>query len=565
MKNATHTAAPLNKRRRLYTSTAMLAIGALVLSACGGDDDEEEVDTEELLEEVGSGAMEDFEAGDTFVATEDVTFTQLYRDHPNYPIQNDWRFLTYLEEEHNVTVDTSNAPLSDWEDRRSLVIGAGDMPDFIPIFDPGDETQFVAGGSLLAVSDYLDLMPNLTQKIEDWELQGDFDGLYQADGKFYILPGIQEEPFYEYGIAVRWDIWEELGYDEPETWDEFADQLRGVQEAYPDMHPYSDRWEFNATLNQAAASFDTVGGWGFGDGMQYDADADEFVYAPTTDGFRDMVGYFAELVDEGLLDGETLTQDDDLAIQKFASGQSAAIFANDQEILNYRDSIEEVGEEDWEVRLLSIPAGPAGNVVAGGRLWGGLVVNSNVVDEDYFVALMQFLDWLYYSDEGLEYAKWGIEGETFERDGDQRVLDENIDINNLNPGADESLNTDYGFHNGVWMLVHGSSVDLMNSMARDEVIEFRESMFEKEIQPVDPPRPLDDLELERASITQNALNETTNTRVAEFIAGNRSMDQWDEFLAELENSGLDEYVELHNEAYQRAQEELDGIEEDIED
>ena len=32
--------------------------------------------------------------------------------------------------------------------------------------------------------------------------------------------------------------------------------------------------------------------------------------------------------------------------------------------------------------------------------------------------MLQFLDWLYYSDEGLEFAKCGVEGTTFTKDGD---------------------------------------------------------------------------------------------------------------------------------------------------
>lgn len=560
--------APLGRRRRLYSATAVFAAGALALSACGGGGDaeaeEEEVDPDQLMEEAGVGAMEDFSAGDSFVATEPVEFSLLYRDHPNYPIQEDWRFFTYLEEEHNVTLNTVNAPLSDWEDRRSLVIGAGDAPDFIPIFDPGDETQFIAGGALLPVSEYLDLMPNLSEKIEEWELQGDFDSLYQGDGKFYILPGIQEQPLYEYSIAIRGDIWDELGYEDPETWEEFAEQLEGVKEAYPDMIPYTDRWEMQATLNQAAPNFGTQAGWGFGDGMYWDHEAEEFVYAAATDEFRDLIGYFAGLVEDGLLDPESMIQEDDQAIQKFASGQAAAIGANDQEVLNYRNSIEEVGDEDMEVRMIRVPAGPAGDNVAGGQIWGGLVVSSEVAEKDYFVALMQFLDWLYYSDEGLEYAKWGIEGETFERDGDTRVLSENIDIHGLNPGAEEQLNVDYGFHNGVFLLTHGSTIDLMDSMAREEVVEFRESMSDKEILPVAPARPLDEMEREQADLTQTSLTDTVNTRVAEFITGNRSMDQWDDFVAELEGAGMEQFVQLHNEAYQRAQEEISGIEEDLE-
>ena len=32
--------------------------------------------------------------------------------------------------------------------------------------------------------------------------------------------------------------------------------------------------------------------------------------------------------------------------------------------------------------------------------------------------MLQFVDWLYYSDEGLEFAKWGVEGTTYTKDGD---------------------------------------------------------------------------------------------------------------------------------------------------
>ncbi|GAA1189352.1 extracellular solute-binding protein [Nesterenkonia xinjiangensis] len=552
------------QRRRLCSVTAALATGTLVLSACGGTaegDDGAEVD----LEEVGVGAMEDYGVGDTFVASEPVDFSLLYRDHPNYPLQADWRFFTYLEEEHNVTLNPENAPLSDWEERRSLVIGAGDAPDFIPIVYPGDETPFIAGGALLPVSDYLDQMPHLTEKIEAWDLEEDFNALYQEDGRFYILPGIHEQPQHQYSLAVRGDIWDELGYEDPETWEEFAEQLRGVQEAYPEMVPYSDRWELQATLNLASPNFGTSAGWGFGDGMYFDDDADEFIYAGVTDEYRDLLEYFHGLVDEGLMDSESMVQDDDQAIQKFASGQSAVIGANDQELLTYRTSIEEVGDEDMDIRMIRVPAGPSGDSVAGGQLESGLVISSSAAEQDHFVALLQFIDWLYYSDEGLELAKWGVEGETFERDGEERVLADDIDINGLNSDADDELNVDHGFHNGVFMPAHGSTTDLVQSMLRDEVVDFRESMEDKEILPVPPARPLDELEREQASLTENALSDSVDTATAQFILGQRDLDDWDAYVAELEAQGLADFVELQNEAYQRAQEAIDGVEEEIDE
>ena len=555
---------PQRVRRRLRPAVAVLAAGSLALSACGGSSEAEDVDTDEVLQEAGAGAMEEFSVGDTFVASEPVDFSLLYRDHPEYPIEDDWRFLEYLEDEHNVTLSTSNAPLSDWEERRSLVIGAGDAPDFIPVVASGDEAQFIAGGALLPVSDYLEFMPHFSEKIEEWDLEEDMNSLYQEDGRFYVLPGLHEGPQDQYSIAVRGDIWDELGYDDPETWDEFAEQLQGVQDAYPDMTPYSDRWELEATLNVAAPAFGTSAGWG-GNTAFYDEELDEFVFAGAQDGYRDLMEYFHGLVDEGLMDSESLTQDDDQAIQKFASGQSAAIGTNDQEILQLRSSIEEVGDGEMDVRMIRPPAGPAGDRAAGGQLESGLVISSDVAEEDHFVALLQFIDWLYYSDEGLEYAKWGIEGETFERDGEERVLADDIDINGLNPDGEEELNTDYGFHNGVFMPAHGSSIELVESMLRDEVVEFRESMADKERTPVPPAAPLDELERESVSLTENTLEDTVSTATAQFINGTRSLDEWDSYVSDLEGQGVEDYLETHNEAYERAQEEIDGVEEDMEE
>lgn len=549
------------QRRRLLPVAAALAAGPLVLSACGGAADGD-ADAEVDMEEVGVGAMEDYDVGDTFVATEPVEFSLLYRDHPNYPLRNDWSFFEHLEEDHNVTLSAENAPLSDWEERRSLVIGAGDAPDFIPVVYPGDETQFISGGALLPVSDYLEHMPNFTQKVEDWGLEEDIDSLYQDDGKFYILPGLHESPQDQYSVAVRWDIWEELGYDEPETWDEFAEQLRGVKEAYPDMVPFSDRWQMDATLSFAAPNFGTQAGWGYS-GAYWDEDAEEFTYTAAQDEYRDLLEYFHGLVDDGLMDSESLVQDDDQAIQKFASGQSAAIGGNDQEILSYRTSIEEVGEDDMEVRLIRVPAGPAGDIAPGGQTESGLVLSSSVAEQENFVALLQFIDWLYYSDEGLEFAKWGVEGETFEREGDERVLADSIDIHGLNPEGDEELSADYGFHNGVFMPAHGSTTDLVQSMLRDEVVEFRESMADKERTPVVPATPLDELEREQVSLTETALNDTVSTATAQFILGQRDLEDWDAFVSELEGQGMADYIDKHNEAYERAQQEIEGVEADM--
>ncbi|QOR71389.1 extracellular solute-binding protein [Ruania alkalisoli] len=543
------------RRNRRSALVAGAMITGLALTACSTDS--VGGGGEEAPEELGAvGAMENFEAGTTFAATEPVTFSLLYRDHPNYAFQEDWDILQQLEENQNVTFDMVNVPLSDWNDRRNLLLAAGDAPDIVPSTYVADADQFVASGTLLPISEYLEHMPNFTAKVEEWGLTEDLDRTRQEDGSFYVLPGLLENPKPTYTIAIRQDLWEGAGLTEdPETWEEFADQLETIAETYPEIdYPYSDRWSMNgpieATLQAAAGNFGTEAGWGYGDGVTWNGS--EYEYTGAQDGYRDLIGYFADLVDRGLMDPESLTQDDDSAKAKLVNGQSAAIGSNDQEILGYRTALDDAGVEGAELRQIVVPAGPAGNRMdssTGGRFESGIVFSSSAAQNDNFVAMLQFVDWLYYSDEGLEFAKWGVEGETYTTSGDgSRTLAENIDINGLNPGAPEALNTDYGYHNGVWMLAHGSTQDLLDSMLRPEVVDFRAAMNEKEVADPGPAILMDELEREQASLQQAALEDIVMQNTAAFILGQRPMAEWDDFVAELEGAGMNDYVELTNTA-----------------
>lgn len=213
-------------RRRTVAGLAAASL-ALTLAACSTDDGDGDGDgADAVAEDSQVGAMDDYDVGTTFVASEPVELSLLYRDHPNYPLDEDWLFFSALEERNNVTFDLVSAPLSDWDDRKSLLIGAGDAPDILPVTYPGQEVPFVAGRAILPVSDYLDYLPNFTQKVEEWGLQDAVDNLRQEDGKFYLLPGLHESVRPQYTYAVRTDIWEELGLSlEPATFEEFAEQL----------------------------------------------------------------------------------------------------------------------------------------------------------------------------------------------------------------------------------------------------------------------------------------------------------------------------------------------------
>lgn len=544
-------------RRRVIAGVSAGAL-ALTLAACGGaGGDEGEGDggaDPSELEGKDVGAMEDFGVGDTFVATEPVELSLLYRDHPAYPLDEDWLIMQTMAERNNVTFDITTAPLSDWDQRRALLIGAGDAPHMIPVTYPGQEAQYVASGALLPVSDYLDLMPHFSEKVEAWDLGEEIDALRQEDGKFYMLPGLLESPRPDYTVAMRKDVLAELGLEEPTTWDEFAETLAAIKEAKGGSYVFSDRWKGDALLQVAAPSFGTVAGWGLS-ASQWDPEAEEFVFPAATDEYRAMVEYFAGLVEDGLMDPESFTQEDDAAHQKLANQQSFAITTNAQELLTGRTALDAtVGAGNYELSKIRQPEGPAGDIFGGRRVQSGIMLSSAAADDENFVAMMQFIDWLYYSDEGLEFGKWGVEGTTFTKEGDERTLAADVDWLGLNAGAPTNLRTDYGFMNGVFLHEHGSSDELVRSLLPEEEVAWQETMADKELSVVPPPAPLDELEREQASLYETALTDYAKQNTLAFITGQRDLSEWDAYVSELEGQNLTAFLDVVNGAYERYQE-----------
>jgi putative aldouronate transport system substrate-binding protein len=535
----------------LKTTKKVLATGALIalvsgLVACSPSAENDGAD----LTGKDVGAMADFKAGDQFKATEALDFSILFSDHPNYPLKKDWLLWSELTKRTNVTLEPTVVPMSDYEQKRSLIVGAGKAPMIIPKTYPGQEEAYVSSGAVLPVSKYLDLMPNLSEKMDKWEMEADFEGLRQADGEFYVLPGIHEDVWQDYTVAIRTDVMDELGLEDPKDWEEFREVLTAIKKAHPDSYPLSDRFKGDSLLSSISMSYGTTAGWGWNAASWNEADK-KFEFTGTTDEYRDFVTYVASLVKDGLIDPESFTQDDDSATQKFVSGKSFAISSNAQTVVNdYRQALSDT-VPGATVAKLPLPAGPAGNVLSGGsRLENGIMINAEALESENFTAMMQFIDWLWYSDDGAEFVKWGVEGTTFNKDADgKRTLADDVDYVSLNPKASKHLQKDFGFAGGVF--AYGGATELLESTFSEEELAFQDAMKQKDILPLAPPFPLEEAEREQATLLVTPLSDTTKQATMQFILGQRDLADWDAYVAELEGKGTSTYMDLVNKAYER--------------
>ena len=540
--------------RRSFVGLTAAAAGSLALTACGGSNDEEVDAGSQNL-----GAMDSYEAGQQFKASEPITLSILWTDWPEQPVTETWKVFDHIEELTGVRFELTHVPFSDNVEKRSLLISAGDAPDVIPLIYRGDETPFVASGAILPMSDYVEHMPHFRKYVEEWELTEMIDNLRQADGKYYMLPGLQEVWVPSFSLIIRTDVWEEVGIGIPSTWEEVHEGLVLIKEKYPDSLPLADGFEAQSLINYGGYAFNTRAGWGFGDGMIGGHDGEPLRYAATTDEYRAMLEYYRTLVAEGLLDPETLTASNDGSgaggvAEKFAAETCFAASGSSGTAIEFAQALDEtVGRGNYSLQLIPPPAGPGGNIMGPRNFWHGFMLSSKVAESENFLAILQFLDWLYFNPEAREMLRWGIEGETYTKAEDGTIeLTEghSLDAFDLNTDAETDILKDLGF--STFLAEATESRALKESYNSEEFTAYIDGVVENlESMPPWAPAPLEEAELEQASLMATPLKDMVDTATLQFILGERDLSEWEDFHAELEASGLENYVSLINSARER--------------
>ena len=540
--------------RRSFVGLTAAAAGSLALTACGGSNDEEVDAGSQNL-----GAMDSYEAGQQFKASEPITLSILWTDWPEQPVTETWKVFDHIEELTGVRFELTHVPFSDNVEKRSLLISAGDAPDVIPLIYRGDETPFVASGAILPMSDYVEHMPHFRKYVEEWELTEMIDNLRQADGKYYMLPGLQEVWVPSFSLIIRTDVWEEVGIGIPSTWEEVHEGLVLIKEKYPDSLPLADGFEAQSLINYGGYAFNTRAGWGFGDGMIGGHDGEPLRYAATTDEYRAMLEYYRTLVAEGLLDPETLTASNDGSgaggvAEKFAAETCFAASGSSGTAIEFAQALDEtVGRGNYSLQLIPPPAGPGGNIMGPRNFWHGFMLSSKVAESENFLAILQFLDWLYFNPEAREMLRWGIEGETYTKAEDGTIeLTEghSLDAFDLNTDAETDILKDLGF--STFLAEATESRALKESYNSEEFTAYIDGVVENlESMPPWAPAPLEEAELEQASLMATPLKDMVDTATLQFILGERDLSEWEDFHAELEANGLENYVSLINSARER--------------
>ncbi|AOZ93416.1 sugar ABC transporter substrate-binding protein [Paenibacillus crassostreae] len=535
----------------------------VVLTACSSSGNEGASKNESLTPSANTdskdetGAASDYTFGEdqTFHSNEAVSYSMMYSDHENYPYKEDWRLWSAIQEKTNVTFDLSTTARTEYENQKSLLVNSGDAPYIIP--KTYDESAFVASGQIVSVSDWVQYMPNYMKAVKDWGMEEDLKAKLKEDGKYYVLPGMWEVAGGGYSYIIRKDVFEAAGVDVEGqqanwTYDDFAAAMKQVKDFTGKPYVFSDQFKGDSTLNIAAVQYGVTAGWGVSNGMVFDHEKQQFTFANGSDDFKNYLGYFNKLVNDGIMDPESFTQEDDVAQAKFFKGDSYVINSNYQLLSDFKSKMQ---EPNSELYMITVPGGPKGmSQVETSRLENGIMISQNALDdlgEEEFIKMLRFVDWFWYSNEGQTLSLWGVEGETYTKDAEGNiVLNSDIYFNGLNEGATKQLNVDYGFGNG--MFAYGGNAELkMSKMSEGERDYVNRIQTTREPRKLQPPIMATPEETEQMNLIATPLIDYVKTMTLKFITGQESFEKWNEYTAQVEANGSTRFTDMANDIFQK--------------
>lgn len=573
----------MKKLTSLVLATGMV----LSLAACGGSGSSTAASTTNTGDSTATtdtAATDEsnlgYEYGEHFHSDEPVTYTMFFNDNPAYPMNDKWineGVFKAIEEATNVHLELTVVDNSNYTDKVSLAVSSGTSPYIIPkIYS---ETAYVTGGGVVPVSDYVQYMPNYSNFVEEYNMQDDLATITQADGKYYRLPGLKETSLQDYTFLIRKDIFDAAGYDVAElekdwTWDEFADVLIGVKQYMVEQgmcgendYIWSDMWcgqtsgygQGGNLLKLLGASYDINTGWAITTnyGLVYDADSDSFVDGSVSDKYKQAYTVLQKLVQNKVLDPETWTQDDDTALNKFYRGETAIMSTNRAQYATQDSKIkEQLGEGNYELYRTLVPIGTSDYQAENQRLECGIMISSNALKElgeDEFIKMMRFVDWLWYSDEGLTLTKWGKEGETYTVTDGTYSLTPGYYCNGLSIAqtSDDQidLREELGYACGNFM--YSGNTELLTSNFSEDLRDFydRQGQYRK-LRPLDPTVTFDEDQMEMLNLWGTPMTDTVNAWTCKFAMNQADINNdWDTYVAEVEAQNMQNIVDMYNDTY----------------
>lgn len=541
--------------KRLLLVSAMILVATLAFAA--GATDESGAATE---------GIQLTEPGTFPIVREMVTLNYMIPSHQNVADYEDNYLTQLLEERTNVRIDLRLTPSQDYNNKMNLMFASqSDLPDIIFPNGMDVNAQLMWGdqGVILPLNDLIEEQAVLFQKMLEEQPQVK-PLITAADGNIYSFPSVSFcphcDPSTRYWINQEW--LDTLGLDAPTTTEELRQVLQAFKTQDPNGNGEADEipligartgWQMaphkfllNSFLNYNESQ-----------GKMMYVDDGTVVPAFAQPEYRNGLAYMNSLVEDGLLDPVSFTQDANQLQQLVRSDPMVVGVWPAGGTPHYNAE----HTADAYVHLDPLE-GPNGARYAEYNPWTGINNGKGSItfECEYPEVAVRWFDQFFEFETGVtsRFGRKGVDwryvesGEIFLNSAKQQT-----------PAV--MLNEVWGVtqpHNIHWYLRHPYymyiSIETADWDAFDRIAAMGDSTMRLHEFTLPPETQMPPIALTPDEVQEyNELRTTIETYVEEsrvrFIVGDLNIDNdWDAYVATLDSLGIDRYVEMIQTAYDRA-------------
>ena len=514
---------------------ALLVTGcmAVSLAACGGGDDAQG-NTD------GSSS-----AGEGKLFTEPTEISMVIQSHVSWPYQEDWIIWDRFEELTGATFNVQAFPNENFMTKLNLMMAssAKDLPDLIYSDTKGKINSFASTGALVAIDDYIDMMPNYTafwNTIPEEERDLRLNQRKHSDGKTYFPQNYGTDEVQ--GLRnwlYRKDVFEKHNLEVPTTMEEVYETAKELKALYPDSYPFCLRQGLT-NVNVMGASWKPY----FNYGAYYDFDNETWSYGVTEPTMLEMVKYMRRMMEDKLIP-PTWLDNDAKSWEELMSTDRGFITCDYTVRVDFFNIPNRETNPDYTLAPFIPPKADsptATNMMNKFNVDGKGYVIVNTGDEKRINNAIKLVDWL-YTDEA-EQMVWGREGESYEvkEDGSKAYI----------RTASGNIQADYG------VLSFGTFLRADPAAARDLASAEQQVAVDMYLEHVvDGYNPVHWLvftseEQDKFNEINDSLTPYVEQMLHKYLLGDEPISTWDKFVKDIkDNYRVDEFIDIYAKAYDR--------------
>jgi len=424
----------------------------------------------------------------------------------------------------------------------NLMVVSQDFPDMVKAFysnySQGIDNA-IANGIVQPLEDYVEYLPNYMEKVNsnDQIKINCYSDAGHLWGINHIVSPRPQGPWA--GPVVRKDMLDKIGYTKtPVTVDDWEEMLTLLKDNYPSL----SAGPFQLVAHGSTSTCGTLtGAYGVHQTGQFLVKDKKVVYPVLEPGFKDYVTRMNSWWNKGLIYNDYVSEGFVYGVYSLATNDKIAVFDTIYNwlIVNYKNAST---DPDFELKAVPLPRLNANEKThvrqtnAWARTANSLCIMTSCKDIPLACRYWDFA----FTEQGIVLGNWGVEGVTFNYDeeGNPKYTDL---VKNYETGINSAM-TRYVLFNAPGLCYWQRSYQVIDPVCVEACEIWDESADSEWVFPDGPVLTAE--EGAEFSALFSDINTFVNENVNSFVMGLKPLSEYDAFIQQIKNMGINRCIEI---------------------